>query len=224
MLLPHRAVVFDLDGTLLDSIEDLADAMNAALGANGLPAGRGVAEHKHMVGDGVGEYVLRAVPAEKRHDEALVARVTADYRAAYAKGWRNKTRPYGGIVKLLHELDRRGVRAAVLSNKPDDTTRATVEAFLGLERFEVVRGAVEGAPLKPHPAAALDIAAQMQLAPADVAYVGDTATDMQTANAAGMFAIGALWGFRDADELLAGGARVLAESPMAVPGLLKLRG
>ena len=224
MLLPHRAVVFDLDGTLLDSIEDLADAMNAALGANGLPAGRGVAEHKHMVGDGVGEYVLRAVPAEKRHDEALVARVTADYRAAYAKGWRNKTRPYGGIVKLLHELDRRGVRAAVLSNKPDDTTRATTAAFLGIERFAVVRGAIDGVPLKPDPAAALAVAEQMEIAPAECAYVGDTATDMRTARAAGMFAVGALWGFRDADELRAGGAEVLAEAPMDVLGVLKLGG
>ena len=214
----HRAVLFDLDGTLLDPIEDLADAMNAALTANGLPARPDVSEHKHMVGDGVARYVLRAMPPESRGDEELVARVTAKYRAAYAVGWRSKTRPYEGIPDLLEGLRGRGVRLAVLSNKPDDTTRATVEAFLGAGRFEVVRGAVDGVPLKPDPAGALAIAEKLGLPPGDFAYIGDTGTDMRTATAAGMFAIGALWGFRGADELRAGGAQVLAERPADVLG------
>jgi len=217
--LPYRAVIFDLDGTLLDTIEDLAAAMNTALAANGLPRRSDVEAHKRMVGDGVAQYVLRAMPADRRCDEALAARVTADYRAAYAAGWRNRTGPYQGVEAMLDELRRRRVRSAVLSNKPDDTTRATVEAFLGLDRFDIVRGARDGVPLKPDPAAALAMAEQMRLAPAECAYVGDTATDMKTAKAAGMYAIGALWGFRDAAELTSAGADVLAEAPSDVARL-----
>jgi phosphoglycolate phosphatase len=214
--LRYRAVIFDLDGTLLDTIDDLSAAMNAALVANGLPPRPDVAEHKRMVGDGVGAYVLRAMPADKRGDAELAGRVTADYRAAYAVGWRNKTRPYDGIAGLLEALRAAGVRLAVLSNKPDDTTRATVAALLSAGAFEVICGARDGVPLKPDPAAALTIAERMGVAAGDIAYVGDTGTDMQTARAAGMFAIGALWGFRGADELLEGGADVLAERPADV--------
>ncbi len=216
----YRAVIFDLDGTLLDTIEDLAAAMNAALAANGLPPRIEITAHMRMVGDGVVKYVLRAMPAARRGDEAMAGRVTADYRAAYAAGWRDRTRPYEGVEAMLDELRRRGVRSAVLSNKPDDTTRATVEAFLGLDRFDAVRGARDGVPLKPDPAAALAMAEQMRLAPAECAYVGDTATDMTTAKAAGMYAIGAVWGFRDAAELRSAGANVLAQAPADVARLV----
>jgi len=214
--LRYRAVIFDLDGTLLDTIDDLAAAMNAALVANGLPPRPEVAEHKRMVGDGVGAYVLRAMPADKRGDAELAARVTAEYRAAYAVGWRNKTRPYEGVVDLLEALRAAGLRLAVLSNKPDDAAQATVAALLSADAFEVVRGARDGVPLKPDPAAALAVAEAMGLPVGDIAYVGDTGTDMRTATAAGMFAIGALWGFRAADELLDGGADVLTERPVDV--------
>jgi len=208
-----RAVMFDLDGTLLDTVEDLADAMNHALAANGLPTHPDYEDHKHFVGDGVATYVRRALPADRRGDGNLAARVTADYRAAYAEGWADKTRPYDGVPDLLEELARRGLRLAVLSNKPQDTTEATVRAFLGADAFEAIRGAREGVPLKPDPAAALDIAAGMGVSPSDFLYVGDTATDMQTAVAAGMYAVGALWGFRGADELRGAGARTLIQRP-----------
>ena len=221
--MPPRAVLFDLDGTLLDTIADLADAMNAALAANGLPARPVIAEHKLMVGDGMAKYVLRAMPEDRRGDAELVQRVTADYRAAYADGWRNKTRPYDGIQKLLGALRYSDVRLAVLSNKPDDTTKATVRAFLGMGQFDAVRGAVDGVPLKPDPAGARAIAEEMNVRPADFAYVGDTGTDMKTATAAGMYALGALWGFRNARELFEGGAQALAGTPVDVLGLLKLR-
>ncbi len=220
----HRAVLFDLDGTLLDTIDDLAYAMNKALAANGLPTRPDVQEHKLMVGDGVAAYVLRALPEEKRRDEKLVARVTADYRAAYAAGWRNKTRPYEGIEDLLSALRRSGLKLAVLSNKPDDTTRATVDALLGSGRFDAVCGARQGAPLKPDPALALAVAAEMGIPPDQFAYVGDTATDMRTAVAAGMYPIGASWGFRTKAELLEAGAAVVAEQPADVLELLNRSG
>ena len=103
-----------------------------------------------------------------------IARLTQIYRVNYSKGWKNKTKPYDGIIEMLDELKRRGVRSAVLSNKPDDTTRATTAEFLGAERFDVVQGALSDLPLKPDPAMALEIARKMGLPPADFAYVGDT--------------------------------------------------
>ena len=117
---------------------------------------------------------------------------------------------------MLAGFRARGLRLAVLSNKPDDATRATVDHFLPPGMFEVVRGAIDGVPLKPDPAAALAIAEQIAVAPADFLYVGDTATDMHTARSAGMFAAGALWGFRTADELTGAGADVLVESALAL--------
>ena len=211
--LAYRGIIFDLDGTLLNTLADLAGAMNSALAANGLATHPVIDDHKYFIGDGVATYVLRVLPPERRGDEELMARLTADYRAAYAAGWNVKTRPYDGAVELLVELARRGMRAAVFSNKPDDTTRLTVAEFIGAERFEVVRGAMDGFPLKPDPAGALAIADEMGIDPAELAYVGDTATDMATAKAAGMFAIGALWGFRTREELAGAGAAALARTP-----------
>jgi phosphoglycolate phosphatase len=212
----YRAVIFDLDGTLLDSIDDLADCMNAALAACGLPTHPDVAAHKYFVGDGVRNYVLRVLPERLRGDDKAIAQLTRIYRANYSQGWKNKTKPYDGIIDLLDELKRRGVRSAVLSNKPDDTTRATTAEFLGAERFDVVQGALSDLPLKPDPGMALEIARKMKLPPAGFAYVGDTATDMATAGNAGMFAVGALWGFRTREELVGGGAKALAATPMDV--------
>ena len=214
--MPYRGVIFDLDGTLLDTLADLADAMNSALATNALPTHPNPADHKYFIGDGVANYILRATSADVHDDPALLAKLGNDYRAAYAAGWKNKTRPYDGVIEMLDELARRGMRAAVLSNKPDDTTKLTVGEFLGSARFEIVRGATDGAPLKPDPTTALAIAAEMAIDPGEFAYVGDTATDMQTAGAAGMFAIGALWGFRSAGELTSAGADALAATPIDV--------
>ena len=216
----YRAVLFDLDGTLLDTIADLAGAMNLALSAHGLPVRPDLEEHKLMVGDGVAKYVLRAMPAEHRADAELAAAVAASYRRAYERGWRNKTRPYDGVPELLESLCGRAIRLAVLSNKPDETTRATVEAFFGRGRFEIVRGATDGVPLKPDPTAALAIARELDLPPSEFLYLGDTATDMRTANSAGMYPVGALWGFRSAEELREAGARALIGHPMELLALL----
>jgi len=204
--------MFDLDGTLLDTLDDLADAMNGALAAAGLPTHPTIADHKYMIGDGVRNYLLRALPEDRRGDDALIAAVTADYRARYAAGWAVKTRAYDGVTEMLGGFRGRGLTLTVLSNKPDETTRATVEHFLPADAFAVVRGATDGVPLKPDPAAALAIAEQIGIAPGEFLYVGDTATDMRTARSAGMYAAGALWGFRTADELTAAGADVLVES------------
>jgi phosphoglycolate phosphatase len=214
----YRAALFDLDGTLLDTVEDLADSMNTALAERGFPP-RGVAECKLFVGDGVEMFAMRALP-EGHRDEATVAAVVARHRREYSKRWANKTRAYEGIPELLDELTSRGVAMAVLSNKPDDFTDVMVARLLPKWKFNAVRGARKGEALKPSPGSALWIARKLRIAPAEFLYVGDTNTDMQTANAAGMFPVGALWGFRTAEELQANGAKVLIEKPMDLVRLL----
>jgi phosphoglycolate phosphatase len=214
----YKAAMFDLDGTLMDTIADLTDAMNVALAACGFPM-CSVAQCKYFVGDGVRNFVIRALPKDKRGDDEAIAKVSAIYRNAYAKCWAVKTRPYLGIPELLDGLTRRGLKMVVFSNKPDDFAKLMVAKLLPRWRFEEVVGAIEGKPQKPDPQVPLELAGKLGVPPAGFLYVGDTNTDMKTANAAGMFAVGALWGFRTAEELRANGAKVLIAHPT---DLLKL--
>jgi phosphoglycolate phosphatase len=219
--MPIQAILFDLDGTLLDTIEDLTDAMNEALAAFGCPP-RTVAECKVFVGDGAENFILRSLP-EGRRDRETLAKVAPLYREAYGENWAVKTRAYEGIPELLDALAARGLKTAVLSNKPDDFTRLMVQQLLPRWRFGAVVGARDNWPHKPDPAAALDIAKALGVAPARFLYLGDTNTDMRTAVAAGMFPVGALWGFRTAEELLASGARVLVAKPQDVGEIIARR-
>lgn len=209
----HSAVLFDVDGTLLDTLEDLGSCMNDALRREGLP-GHDMEAYKHYVGDGMANLVLRALPEGLRSDEALVARCLAAMKEEYGRRWKEKSRPYEGIPELLDSLRDRGIRMAILSNKPDEFTRVATAEFLSRWRFEEVRGERPPTPRKPDPTAALEIARNMKIPVESFVYLGDTNTDMLTASRAGMYAVGALWGFRNAEELTAGGARALIEKPL----------
>lgn len=211
---PGRAVLFDLDGTLLDTLDDLADAMNAALATVGCDP-HPVAAYRRFVGDGIHNAARRALP-EDRRDDATVDAVVAQMRVEYHLRQTNKTRPYHGIRELLDELTRLGVPRCVFSNKPDSATQQVVAQLLGGWTFHPIRGARDDTPLKPAPDGALAVAAELGLPAHEVIYVGDTNTDMQCAVAAGMIPIGAAWGFRDADELLAGGAVAVIDWPIQV--------
>jgi phosphoglycolate phosphatase len=206
-----RAVVFDLDGTLLDTLEDLADSMNQVLSAMGYPLHR-TEDYRYFVGDGMEMLVRRALPAPGRKDH-IVARGLAAMEAEYRRRWSRRTRPYPGVPAMLEELRSRRTPMAILSNKPQEFTRMTVSTLLQRWSFDAVSGARPGVPRKPDPTAALEIAAHLRVRPRECFYLGDTATDMETACRAGMYAVGALWGFRGAAELEAGGARVLARKP-----------
>jgi phosphoglycolate phosphatase len=214
----YKAVLFDLDGTLLDTIEDLTDSMNIVLKRLGFP-GHTVGSCKKFVGDGVEVFALRALP-ETHRDDATVARCAADMREVYRKRWALKTRPYDGIAELLDGLTARNLKMAVLSNKPDDFTKAMVAELLARWRFASVLGVRPSVPKKPEPAAALEISKELTIPPGRFLYLGDTGTDMKTATAAGMFPVGAIWGFRTADELTEGGAEVLVDHPSKVLRLL----
>ncbi len=214
-----RGVMFDLDGTLLDTLADLADSTNAVLERMGFPTHRADAYRK-TVGDGIHEHARRALP-EGRREEQTVEAVVAGIRREYAQRWADKTRPYEGIAELLDALDERDLALCVLSNKDEEFTRQTVEHFLPRWDFAVVRGARPGVPLKPDPAAAVEAAECAGLRPEAFFYLGDTNTDMRTARAAGMYAVGVLWGFRDAGELKESGALALIEGPLELLELLR---
>lgn len=203
-------VLFDLDGTLLDTLDDLAGAMNRALVAGGW-ATHPVAAYRRFVGDGVEMLARRALPPGA--PEETVKATLAAFMADYQGHWADATAPYPGVPELLVELAARGVPTAVLSNKPDRYMAPIVARFFPGHSFAVVSGQRPGLPRKPDPAGALAVAAEMGVAPGRILYLGDSDVDMRTAVAAGMEPCGALWGFRGREELLAAGARRLAARP-----------
>ena len=205
-----KAVVFDLDGTLVDSIGDLADAMNASLAEHG-HAPRTVDECKRFVGDGARRFVERAVPGIAAD---RVESVLEGFRRHYTKCWAAQTRAYDGVPELLDGLTARGMKLAVLSNKIEEFTAVMVRELLSRWQFAAVRGERVGTPRKPDPAGALAIAGELGVTPAECAYLGDTSTDMETAVGAGMLPVGVLWGFRDAAELSSSGAVHLIAHPL----------
>jgi phosphoglycolate phosphatase len=215
----HTAVLFDLDGTLLDTLEDLGDSMNAALQSLGYSP-HGMDSYRYFVGDGVEILARRALPENVCGDDAVVRQCVTLMRAEYGRRWKDKTRLYDGMPELLDGLAGMGVKAAILSNKPHAAVMEVVDHFFKKWRFDATLGARPGVPIKPDAGAALEVARVLAVPPSGFLYVGDTNTDMATAVAAGMFPVGALWGFRTEEELRASGARALASRPQEVLELL----
>lgn len=213
----YKAVIFDLDGTLLNTIDDLANSVNAVLERSGFPV-HSTEEIKYFVGTGFYNLIRLALP-EKNRDEDTVNKLVEMLREEYGRQWNRLTRPYDGIPELLDELTKRNIKKAVLSNKADNFTKIIIAQLLPKWHFEVVLGERPNAPKKPDPTVALEIADIMGISPDEVILLGDSSYDMQTAVSAGMFAAGALWGFREADELKSAGANALIEKPL---DLLKL--
>jgi phosphoglycolate phosphatase len=208
------AVLFDLDGTLLDTLQDIAESANRVLHERGLPTYNQEA-YKHFVGDGVEMLIIRALPDEKR-DPEMIRSLKESFREDYASNWKNSTAPYPGVLRMLEELRARGMKLAVLSNKPESFTQQCVEEFFPRDTFQAVHGQREDGPLKPDPATALEIADTLGLRPERILYVGDTGVDMETAVNAGMYPAGALWGFRPWYQLQRCGARSLLNRPEEV--------
>jgi phosphoglycolate phosphatase len=218
MGMAYRALLFDLDGTLLDTLQDIADSVNSALAYFGFPQHE-LDAYRYFVGDGGEMLAIRALP-EDRRDQMTVGKVVARIDEAYSLRWANNTRPFQGIPELLDALTNIGIRMAILSNKGQSFAELTVSTLLPNWHFDLVVGAQPSIPRKPDPTTALQIAKQMSLIPTEFLYIGDSAVDMKTAVAANMYPIGALWGYRTADELLTGGARALVEKPTHVLSLL----
>ena len=218
----YDGVVCDLDGTLVDTLEDLADAMNRVLSAERAPL-HNHATYKLLVGKGIRDLVGRALPPERRSDDTI-DRCYKAMIADYGEHCLVKTRPYDGIAELVRGLRAAGVKLAVLSNKSDELTRRIVESLFGRGDFDVVMGAQPGLPLKPDPTVALLIGERLGVAPSRMVFLGDSGIDMRTATAAGMIAVGAAWGFRTKDELVGNGARTVLDHPLELLKSLERRG
>lgn len=213
-LIPHPplAVLFDLDGTLLNTLADMAGSMNAALRRFGFPP-HAEADYRLLIGDGVEALARRALPESHREDESVWNSLVAAMREEYASRWHDNTVAYAGVPELLSELAARRLKLAVLSNKPDDFAKAQVAHFFPKVPFSAVYGVRPGVPKKPEPAPAKLIAQELEIPPERWLYLGDSNTDMLTANRAGMVACGVLWGFRSETELRDSGAAHLLAAP-----------
>jgi len=206
-----KGVIFDLDGTMVNSLEDLADSMNSILQLYNFPVHL-VPTYKQLIGNGIRNLVFKALP-EANRDEALINTCYDLMIEVYRENAVNKTRPYDGISELLEELVSRNMKMAVFSNKADEFTKYIVHALLPEWNFEAILGLSVDAHKKPNPFVALQISEKFGVSPNEIIYVGDSGVDMQTATNAGMYAVGALWGFRTEAELTSNGARHLIKKP-----------
>lgn len=204
----YKTVVFDLDGTLLNTIDDLADAGNRVCAARGWPQ-HTVEEYKYFVGNGIPKLVERFSPPEAR-TPAILADTLAAFQADYGAHLRDKTAPYPGIPALLARLKAAGVQLAVFSNKADPLARQVVADYFDTALFDAVRGALPGVPTKPAPQGTLALMQAIGADPAATLYVGDSNVDVDTAHNAGLPCCGVLWGFRTRQELTDAGAEHLA--------------
>ena len=200
-----KLIIFDLDGTLLNTIGDLADAVDYVMRSRNLPEHTN-AEYRQMVGGGIKRLVERALPAELAENEAYVEECVAQFRRYYVDNIDRHTIPYDGIPELLHKLQRDGVKMAVASNKFQHGTDRLVAKFFGDIEFVAIEGNREGAPLKPNPEIIHNILRIAGVEPCDAIMVGDSGIDIRTAIAAGIDSIGVSWGFRFAQELYDAGA------------------
>jgi phosphoglycolate phosphatase len=211
MTMSFKGVIFDLDGTLVDSLQDIADSMNAVLQSHNFPT-HDLHAYKEFVGDGLRNLVRRVLPQANR-GETLIDECYDAMIETYNNNCLNKTKPYDGVTELLDELVSRNLKLAIFSNKADQFTKKVVSVLLPKWNFAAVVGLTTEADKKPNPRIALRITDEMGLRPEETIYVGDSGVDMQTANNAGMIAVGVLWGFRSKQELTSHGAQHLLSHP-----------
>jgi len=210
--MPYHAAIFDLDGTLADTLADIAAAGNHVLAAFDKPP-IAVDRYRYLAGQGLAYLITHALGPELQHH---IPRGVELFREYYAEHKYDSTCSYPGIDDLLRILAGRGLKLAVLSNKPDQPTVDMVRHLFGDHHFHLVRGHREGAPLKPDPAVPREMIWQLDLEPAQCVYVGDTKVDMLTGKSAGMLTVGVTWGFRDEMELRDNGADAIIHQPDAL--------
>lgn len=214
----YQACIFDLDGTLCDSVESIAYCANRALRELGMKEAS-LADYKIFVGDGVDMLVHRLLRVNGDMGEIHFDALKEKYMEYFREGCLYQVKPYPGILEALKELKRLGARLGVISNKPHANTIHVIHQVFGEEVFDWVQGQTEDLPRKPDPKGTLYTAQMLKTEPENCLYIGDTGTDMKTGTAAGMYTVGVLWGFRDREELETTGAMSVIEDPMALAGI-----
>jgi phosphoglycolate phosphatase len=214
----YKALVFDMDGTLLNTLEDLADATNTALAEHGFAA-QPTEAYRYFVGSGARNLVMRALP-EKHRDSATVEACLATYKKHYNANWASKTHVYSGVKVLLDTVIEKKLALAILTNKPQAFADQCVEHFLADWHWQVVQGQIEGVAIKPSAEISNRVTQQLNVAPEEVLYIGDSNVDMDTAKNAGYTSVSVTWGFRTEQELRDAGANHLVHSPAEILELL----
>lgn len=210
----YKAVLFDLDGTLLDTLDDITDSMNSVLSKDSFPL-HTKEVFETFVGDGEAKLVERALPEGKKDAES-VEKYLKLYREVYNENCTVKTAPFPGIPELISELRKQGVKLTVLSNKLHSLTNKTITHYFNPSDFTLIWGKQDAYPKKPDPASAKAQISELNISPEEFLYLGDSEIDMQTAKGAGMFAVGATWGFRPESVLRDHGADLIVHKPEEV--------
>lgn len=213
-----KLIVFDLDGTLINSLEDLADSANWMLMQHGFPT-HPVDAYRYFVGDGMRKLIERILPPEERN-EKQIERCKAEFIAYYTIHMEDKTVVYPGMIELLKELKDRGLKIAVATNKVHIAVAPLMAKYFPGIRFDSMIGQREGIPVKPHPQIMYDILKETGCQQSEALHVGDTATDMQLAHSAGVTPVGVLWGYRPLEELQEAGAKFIISRPEELLGLV----
>ncbi len=205
-----KAVIFDLDGTLVNSLADLGDATNFALEKGGFPTHETEA-FKYFVGDGMPMLIERALP-ENHRDNVTIQNTLAVFMAYYKEHYVDKTVPYEGVLSMLEELNKKGIVTAVVSNKVQEMAITVAHKLLG-NGFKIICGKKEGYPAKPDPTLTLKVISNLRVTPEECLFVGDSGMDMAVSENAGCVSVGVLWGFRGEEELLNNGADYIINRP-----------
>lgn len=217
----YKGIIFDLDGTILDTIEDITDGINGAARICGL-SDYTIEEAKYLAGSGV-DVLIQGCLNKKNANLDMFDKMKAAYMDCYGKCRANKTKPFDGIFEVLDELKANGIKMAVFSNKPDGDTQAIIKNYFGEGYFDIVLGKKDGVRIKPYPEGSIPILENFGLDKNEILYAGDTSVDMDTATNIGLDSIGVLWGFRKEDELRAHGAKFIISSPKEILDIFKKR-
>ena len=208
-----KAFIFDLDGTLADSVRDIMESINFALSSQNFET-LSLEQARAKIGNGIDKLVIDALPEKHKENKKIIARTLELMAQKYSQSWQNNTCLYPGIADLLDQLMINKIPMAILSNKPDPFLQETVKFLMGKWEFMVIFGARAGMPLKPNPQSTLEVIKQMNIEPREIAFVGDGDTDIKTALGAGIHPIAVTWGLRSVDELTQVGAKTFINKPL----------
>ncbi len=214
-----KACIFDMDGTVVNTLNTIAHFGNTALNNAGLPS-VAAEEYKYMVGNGAKTLVKRMIE-KVGADESLFEKVFTKYSTDYNNDFLYLTEPYDGILNMLKAIKKKGITTTILSNKPHATALKVSDALFGNKLIDVCYGARDSVALKPDPAGVFEILKELGLKKEECLYIGDTSTDMKTGKSAGLYTVGVLWGFRERDELEENGADEIISHPSELLHILE---